>query len=73
MMAIVENRAFTDAASSQLDNKLSTPSRNNAGTPIGVLTPTFAGELITDTTNSIIFVATGLGVNDWAPTSLSVD
>lgn len=71
-MAIVPNLANIDAASSQLDNRLSSPTRSNAGSPVGSLTPAFAGEIVHDTTNRILYVAVGVSNNDWAPTSLTI-
>ncbi len=50
------------------DNKLSKPTRSNAGTPVGSLTPAFSGEVVLDTTNRLLWRGTGTSANtQWAP------
>lgn len=38
----------------------------NAGTPLGVLTPSFVGQRVLDTTNGVTYQATGLTNADWS-------
>ena len=63
-MAIVPNK---DGGPNYNDKRLSTPNRNNAGTPVGALTPLYQGEIVLDTTNGILYVMTGTTNNDWMP------
>lgn len=48
-----------------IDPKLTKPTRNNAGTPVASLTPAFPGELVMDTTNRVLWRATGTTSSDW--------
>lgn len=61
-MAIVANLANIGTP---VDQRLCTPNRQNAGTPIGALTPLFSGELVFDTTNARLFQAIGTANTDW--------
>jgi hypothetical protein len=61
-MAIVADRARPEAG---LDRRLTTPTRNNAGTPVGALTPAFNGELVMDTTNHVLWQAVGTANTAW--------
>lgn len=47
------------------DRKLCTPTRFVAGTPFGVLTPAFAGEMVQDNTTFIRYTACGLTNATW--------
>lgn len=38
------------------DVKLASPNRKNAGTPYGVLTPQYSGEMVLDTVNQQLYV-----------------
>ena len=53
----------------QLDTKMETPNRSNAGTPVGALTPLYSGEIVLDTTNFQLWIAFGTSTNDWMPTA----
>ena len=53
------------AGISPLDKKYSTPNRQNAGTPVGSLTPLYPNELVLDTTNGLYYKAIGKTNNDW--------
>ena len=64
-MATVPDKANT--AGAVVDRKLATPNRNNAGTPVGALTPAYGGEVVLDTTNGITYVSTGITNADWMP------
>ena len=68
-MAIVANLANSGGNipghTSPTDNKLCTPSRANAGTPVAVLTPAFPGELVQDTTGGITYGAYGVANTQW--------
>lgn len=60
-MATVQERS----RNTPLDKKYAHPNRNNAGTPIGSLTPEYTNELILDTTNQRYYKAIGRTNNDW--------
>ncbi len=50
------------------DPKLNKPTRSNAGTPVGSLTPAFSGEIVLDTTNRVLWRGTGTSANtEWMP------
>lgn len=55
------------SGNSPTDNKLSHPTRSNAGSPVGVLTPAFPGELVLDTTNFRVWRGYGTGTDGWQP------
>ena len=55
-----------------LDRPLSTPNRNNAGSPMSSLTPAYAGEIITDTVNNMNWIAAGTTNTDWAPVIVAI-
>jgi hypothetical protein len=55
-----------------VDNPLSKPNRQNAGSPVGSLTPAFSGELVFDTTNRMLFTATGVSNTSWMPVVVAV-
>lgn len=65
-MAIVENKGI---AGGSLDTRLTTPTRTNAGTPVAALTPAFPGEIVFDSTNRILWQATGTTNAHWMPVS----
>lgn len=56
-----------------LDRKLASPNRQNAGSPLGSLTPLYPGELVLDTTNTQMWVgsmapgATTWNTSSWTP------
>lgn len=66
-MAIVPNRDGQRISSQDafVDRAYASVNRVNAGTPIGSLTPQFVNELVQDTTNRVLFRATGVTNNDW--------
>lgn len=49
------------------DKKLSSPNRRNAGSPVGSVTPLYAGEIIFDTTDNKLWRAEGITSGDWLP------
>lgn len=50
-----------------VDRKLTRATRTNAGTPVGSLTPTFAGEIVFDTTNNVYYRGIDVaGTSSWA-------
>lgn len=69
-MAEVVDLAGNSPAGSILggkDNKLSHPNRTNAGSPVSALTPLYPGEVIEDTTNRLLWRASGTTSTDWMP------
>lgn len=62
-MATVPNK---DGGSNYNDRKLTTPTRKNAGSPQGSLTPAFAGEVVLDTTTGQLWYALDLTTTGWA-------
>jgi hypothetical protein len=69
-MATVVNNGYPDRTDgARLDRSFCIPNRNNAGTPVGALTPQFSGELVLDTTNGIVYKGMGTTANtQWMPT-----
>jgi hypothetical protein len=63
-MAIVRNRA---SLLTPIDPRYTSPNRSGAGTPVGTIVPLYTGELYSDTTNRVVFQASGLTNNDWTP------
>lgn len=53
------------------DPNYSTPNRNNAGSPVGSVTPQYVGELVQDTTNRVVWRATGTANTAWVVTNLN--
>lgn len=50
------------------DVKLSSPNRKNAGSPYGVLTPQYSGEMVLDTVNQQLYVGGASTDNTaWTP------
>lgn len=49
----------------QTDKSYFTHSRSMAGTPNGVLTPAFVGEIVLDTTNHVRWIAVTLLTSGW--------
>ena len=60
------------SGNSPIDFSLCKPNRNNAGTPIGSLTPLYSGEIVHDTTNRMLFRAIGITNAAWMPTNDSI-
>lgn len=48
-----------------LDKTLVKHNRTNAGSPAGVLTPQYSGEIVLDTTNNVLWQAQGLANDTW--------
>lgn len=68
-MAIVKDLAGTELpgfSPGALDNSFAAFRRTNAGTPIGVLTPAYRGEIAVDTTTGTTYMAIGLTNVSWA-------
>lgn len=68
-MAIVANLADTQFP---IDKPLTTHNRSNAGTPNGVLTPEFVGEIVFDSTNKVRWRAIGAANSEWIPEQAEV-
>jgi hypothetical protein len=66
-MAIVYDKG-RDAT--PVDKPLTSPNRVNAGTPISVLTPLYAGEIILDSTSGILYYAFGLTSSSWTQANI---
>ena len=68
-MAIVANKdgagITANGALGVVDRKYTTPNRNNAGSPVSSLVPAYTNELVLDTTNFILWRATGPANTDW--------
>lgn len=60
--------AINNSIPTGVDRKLATPNRVNAGTPYGVLTPMYAGEMVLDSTAAQLWTTSG-GVTStsWIP------
>lgn len=55
------------------DVKLSSPNRKNAGSPYGVLTPQYSGEMVLDTVNQQLYVGGASTDNTaWTPVFFGV-
>jgi hypothetical protein len=61
-MAIVANLADPGG---QVDKSYENYNRTNAGEPNASVTPEFAGEIILDTTNNVLWKALGVGNDTW--------
>ena len=48
-----------------IDDKLTKPNRTGTATPIGSVTPAFAGEIYYDSTNKITYRAYGSANTEW--------
>ena len=60
--------AINNSIPTGVDRKLSTPNRTNAGTPYGVLTPAYAGEMVLDSTTAQLWTTSGgLTTTSWIP------
>lgn len=55
-----------------VDQRLSSPNRRNAGTPVGSLVPQYSGELVLDTIGNQIFMGNGSTNADWLPVFVSI-
>jgi hypothetical protein len=66
-MATVRNRddGGIKGIPSGVDRNYSEANRNNAGTPVGSVTPQYTGEIVLDTTNRVLWIATGPANTDW--------
>ncbi|CAB4163625.1 hypothetical protein UFOVP810_37 [uncultured Caudovirales phage] len=73
-MAIVPDLSenFPNSLLTGTDTKLSSVNRQNAGTPISVLTPLYSGELVLDTLQSQLYMGTGTANTSWVPVHVSV-
>lgn len=72
-MAIVADLSgnFTVDNPTGVDVRTSSVNRRNAGTPSGVLTPRYAGEIVMDTTGNQLYMGTGTTSADWTPVFVS--
>lgn len=61
-MAIVRNKADP---TSFVDGSFCSSNRTNAGEPNGTLTPAYAGEIVTDTTNNCLWKAMSNTNTSW--------
>ncbi len=66
-MAVVADLSGNFSASllHGVDQNLAKPNRNVTGSPINSVVPQFPGELVQDTTNAVIYRATGLTNSSW--------
>jgi hypothetical protein len=64
-MTFVVNKAGTDASPLPKDSPWTFQNRTNAGSPNGTLTPQYAGELVEDTTNHVLWKAMSPNNNTW--------
>lgn len=68
-MAIVANSGNT---AEPVDKSFVHYNRTNAGDPNTVLTPQFAGEIVLDTTNSVLWKSLGTANNTWVALTSAV-
>lgn len=66
-MATVRDASDNSPISPGTDNSYDKVQRNNAGSPVGSVTPAYVGELIVDTTNFIVWRANGTANTAWEP------
>jgi hypothetical protein len=68
-MAIVPNRDGrpVNPDGRMVDPVYSQPNRNNAGTPVGSLTPSYINEVVLDTTSGQLYIAIGAANTNWTP------
>lgn len=72
-MATTPDLSGNSPIGSATDPKLTKPTRSNAGSPVSSLTPAFAGEIVLDTTNRILWRGTGTSANtEWMPVTEAV-
>ena len=69
-MAIVINKA--QVQDPLIDKPWHTYNRTAAASPNGVLTPQYAGEIVFDTTNKVLWRAIGLLNSEWIPMQAEV-
>ena len=60
-MAIVADKS----GNNPLDKSFTKYNRTNAGEPNGSVTPQFAGEIVLDTTNNVLWKAMGIANSAW--------
>lgn len=76
-MAVVANKdgqgIQANGATGALDKKFATPNRSNAGTPVAAVVPLYAGEIVLDTTNRVLWEAVGLTNADWQPVTKGIN
>lgn len=72
-MAIVPNKDGGGiVGQGNVDRKLTTPNRKNAGTPLASLTPLYAGEIVEDTATGFLWYAIDLTTTGWVAVNLSI-
>ena len=64
-MATVRDLSGNTNAALGSDDELEKPNRNNAGSPVGSITPNYPGEIVLDTTNFLNWEAAGTANTDW--------
>lgn len=64
-MATVKDLSGNSPIGDATDNSYDSVQRNNAGSPVGAVTPAYVGELIFDTTNRVLFRAHGTANTEW--------
>lgn len=75
-MATVANKDGGDVAGNPgvvTDKALTKPSVENAGDPLGAVTPEFAGQILLDTTNGALYYAEDITSDSWVPASRTVN
>lgn len=66
-MATVINRdgGGIKGVPSGVDRHFARANRNNAGSPVGSVVPQYTGEIVLDTTNRVLWIATGTANTNW--------